>query len=308
MSGGVLFSPDKIPDLSGKVILVTGGTAGLGAATVLHLAKRSPAHIYISGRNAKSASDLVEQVRDSNSKTRVSFLPCDLASLVSVKEAAETVLKQESRLDILMCNAGIMAQPPGLTKDGYEVQFGINHLGHALLIQKCLPLLQQTAEQPGADVRIIILTSLGFQMHPSGGIIFSDLKTVQNFSVFGSWIRYGQSKLANVLYARELARRYPAITSVSVHPGVASTGLVENQSWGNRAFIYATNMGKLLKPSEGAYNQLWSATTAKENLENGQLYEPVGVLSSKLDKAARDDALAKKLWEWTDRALEDYMN
>ncbi|EAW13858.1 oxidoreductase, short-chain dehydrogenase/reductase family [Aspergillus clavatus NRRL 1] len=278
MSGSMPFNPDELPNLSGKVILVTGGTAGLGAATVLHLAKHSPAHIYISGRSAKNAEDVINQVRDSGSQSRLSFLSCDLASLASVKKAAET------------------ASWP-------------SHLGHALLIQSCLPLLLQTAaEQPGANPRIIILSSLGFRLHPCDGIIFSDLKTEQNFRAFGGWKRYGQSKLANLLYARELARRYPAITSVSVHPGVVSTGLVENQGWANRALINVTNIGKILKPSEGAYSQLWAATTAKESLENGQFYEPVGVLSSKLDKIARDDALARRLWEWTDEALADYMN
>ncbi|KAL4746665.1 hypothetical protein BDW72DRAFT_207143 [Aspergillus terricola var. indicus] len=247
---GVSFSPEKdIPNLSDKVILITGGTAGLGAAAAIHLAKHSPAHIYISGRNAKSADAVIQQAQKSG--TKVSFLACDLASLDSVKKAADTILAQESRLDLLMCNAGIMAVPPGKTKDGYEVQFGTNHLGHALLIQKCLPLLQQTAALPGADVRVVILTSLGFRMHPSAGIVFSDLKSEQNFSAFGGWIRYGQSKLANVLYARELARRYPSITSVSVHPGVVGTGLVENLGWANRAFVYVTNMGKLMKPEEG---------------------------------------------------------
>ncbi|KAF4228257.1 hypothetical protein CNMCM6457_006921 [Aspergillus fumigatiaffinis] len=306
MPTGVWFSPDKMPDLTGKVIIVTGGTAGLGAATVLHLTKHSqpPAHIYISGRNEQRADDLIKQVSASNSTTRVSFLPCDLASLSSVNEAAETIL-QESRLDILMCNAGIMAQPPSLTKDGYEVQFGTNHLGHALLIRKCLPLLQRTAEQQEqSDARIIILTSLGFRGHPSGGIVFSDLKTVQHFHAFGlgPWIRYGQSKLANILYARELARRYPAITCVSIHPGVVSTGIVENQTRGNRAFIYVTTIGKMVKPAEGAYNQLWAATARKEELVNGVFYEPVGV-PGKLYRAAADDALAGRLWEWTEGVL-----
>ncbi|KAF9894896.1 hypothetical protein FE257_004518 [Aspergillus nanangensis] len=283
------------------------GTAGLGAAAAIHLAKHSPAHIYISGRNAKSADAVIQQTQKSG--TKVTFLPCDLASLDSVKKAAETLLAQESRLDLLMCNAGIMATPPGKTKDGYEVQFGTNHLGHALLIQKCLPLLEQTAAATTTtDVRIVILTSLGFRMHPGAGIVFSDLKSEQNFSAFGGWIRYGQSKLANVLYARELARRYPSITSVSVHPGVVGTGLVENLGWANRAFVYVTNLGKLMEAEQGAYNQLWASTVPKEKLKNGQFYEPVGILSSKLDKASKDDALAKQLWEWTDKALADYVH
>lgn len=322
---GLSFNPDKdIPDLSGKVIFITGGrlpwhfrfslfepkgkligTAGLGEASVLHLAKHSPAKIYISGRNTQNANGVIQQVRDAGSKTAVIFVECDLASLASVKTAAESFLANESRLDVLLCNAGIMAKPPGLTRDGYEVQFGTNHLGHALLIQKLLPLLQRTAETEG-DARIVILTSMGFRMHPSGGIVFKDLKTTQDFGAFGSWIRYGQSKLANLLYARELARRYPSITSASIHPGVVNTNLVDSLGFGNRAFVYLTNLGKLLKPSEGAYNQLWSATTPKSQLKTGQFYEPVGVLSTKLDKVSRDDALATQLWEWTDKELAAY--
>ncbi|KAK4866737.1 hypothetical protein LT330_007900 [Penicillium expansum] len=301
----ITYNPDSIPDLSGKVILITGGTGGLGAESARRLAQKSPAHIYISGRKAASADAVIQQIRQSGSKTPVTFLPCDLASLASVKQAAESFLAQESRLDILMCNAGIMATPPGLTADGYEIQFGTNHLGHALLIRKLLPLLQTSAE--AADVRIILLTSLGFKMHPGGGIVFDAVRTKQEFSAFGGWIRYGQSKLANLLYARELARRYPTITSISVTPGVVNTGLVENLGRFNRAFVWVTNLGQLMKPEEGAYNQLWASTIAKHTLQNGQFYEPVGVLSNKLDKASQDAALAKRLWDWTEEALQAYL-
>lgn len=183
---------------------------------------------------------MIQQVRDSGFNTVVSFVACDLASLASVKAAAEKFITEESRLDVLICNAGIMAQPPSLTTNGYEMQFGTNHLGHALLIQKLLPLLLQNSE--GADVRIIIVTSIAFRMHPMGGIVFKDLKTPQDCGAFGSWIRYGQSKLANILYARELARRYPGITSFSVHPGMVNTGLLDTLSFTNRAFVYATTV------------------------------------------------------------------
>ncbi|EFQ96999.1 retinol dehydrogenase 11 [Nannizzia gypsea CBS 118893] len=301
----ITYSPDNMPDLTGKVILITGGTGGLGAESAQRLALKSPAHIYISGRKAAGADKVIQQIRQAGSKTPVTFLPCDLACLASVKQAAETFLAQESRLDILMCNAGIMATPPGLTADGYEIQFGTNHLGHALLILKLLPLLQTTAV--AADVRIILLTSLGFRMHPGGGIIFDAVRTKQEFSVFGGWIRYGQSKLANLLYASELARRYPAITSISLTPGVVNTGLVGNLGYFNRAFVWVTNFGHLMKPEEGVCNQLWASTVDKEILKNGRFYEPVGVLSTKLDKASQDTALAKKLWDWTEQALQAYL-
>ncbi|KAL2822610.1 retinol dehydrogenase 11 [Aspergillus granulosus] len=304
------FNPaTDIPNMSGKVILITGGTAGLGAEAARQLAKHSPARIYISGRNAGAAEKLIQQIQQStNPPASISFLACNLASLASVNQAAETFLARESRLDILMCNAGIMATPPGLTTDGYEIQFGTNHIGHALLIRKLLPLLQATAEKvEGHDVRIIQLTSLGFKMHPGGGIVFDALRTTQEFSAFGGWIRYGQSKLANLLYAAELAHRYPGLTSVSLTPGVVNTGLVGNLGCFNRAFVWVTNLGNLMGPEEGAWNQLWAATTKKENLVNGAFYEPVGVLSTKLDKAAKDEALAKRLWEWTEEALAGYL-
>ncbi|KAB8277093.1 hypothetical protein BDV30DRAFT_223692 [Aspergillus minisclerotigenes] len=305
---GLAFNPDNdIPDLSGKVIFITGGTAGLGAQSVAQLAKHSPARIYISGRNATSAETIIKGIAEAGSNTPVSFVECDLTSLDSVKRAADEIIAKESRLDMLMCNAGIMALPPGLTKDGYEVQFGTNHLGHALLIQKLLPLLQRTAERD-ADVRVIILTSKGYQLHPYGGIIFDDLKTTQDYGFLGSWRRYGQSKLANILYTRELARRYPAITVVSVHPGVITTSLVENLGWAHRWFIYATTYNQMVTLEKGAYNQLWAATTSKDGLETGQYYIPVGVASNdKLTKTGRDDVLAGQLWEWTDKALEDYL-
>lgn len=205
-----------------------------------------------------------------------------------------------------MCNAGIMAAPAGLTQDGYEIQFGTNHLGHALLIKGCLPLLQRTGET-GGDARIIILSSSGYRMHAGTGIQFDSLKTKQDCKPFGPWIRYGQSKLANILYARELAHRYPDITTASIHPGVVNTALVGNLTWGKRAFVHATTVGKRLEPFEGAYNQIWAATTAKENVDNGQMYDPVGVLCDSLDQTARDEGLVQRLWEWTDQELRSYI-
>ncbi|KAE8330627.1 hypothetical protein BDV39DRAFT_190555 [Aspergillus sergii] len=274
---GLAFNPDNdIPDLSGK--------------SVAQLAKHSPARIYISGRNATSAETIIKEIAETGSNTRVSFIECDLTSLESVKKAADEIIAKESRLDVLMCNAGILALPPGLTKDA-----------------KLLPLLQRTAETV-ADVRVIILTSAYYQLHPSGGIIYDDLKTTRDYGFLGSWRRYGQSKLANIFYTRELARRYPPITVVSVHPGVITTGLVENLGWAHRWIIYATTYNQMVTLEEGGYHQLWAATTSKDCLETGQYYTPVGVASiDKLTKTGRDDVLAGQLWEWTDKALENYL-
>lgn len=205
-----------------------------------------------------------------------------------------------------MCNAGIMAKPPSLTADGYELQFGTNHLGHALLIKKFLPVLQKR-NSDGGDVRIIILSSDAWSVHPRGGIIFEGLKTTQDFWLFGGWRRYGQSKLANLLYARELSARYPGILTVSIHPGVVATGMFGDSGVFNKALIQVSQFGKVLTPEQGAYNQVWAATVAREKIRGGSYYEPVGKMADgKLSKLAKSEDLARRLWEWTEEELKEY--
>jgi NAD(P)-dependent dehydrogenase (short-subunit alcohol dehydrogenase family) len=201
-----------------------------------------------------------------------------------------------------------MAVPPGLTKDGYEVQFGTNHLGHALLIQKLLPLVLAGSDS-GLDKRVIILTSDLQRMAPRGGIQFDKLKTTQDTQLMGGpFMRYGQSKLANVLYARELARRYPNITAVSVHPGVVRTGLTNNMGPGMRMLVKIVGNMRAT-PEQGAYNTLWNCFTNKERIENGAMYEPVGKRTELKDVSVdANGELAGKLWEWTERELTSFMS
>ena len=235
----------------------------------------------------------------------------DLTSLESIKKAT-TENFVHTRLDIVINNAGIMANPPALSKDGYEIQFATNHLGHAMLLRELLPTLIKTSEQPNSDVRIISLTSLGFAMHPRTGIDFKQLASGSTMSSWGGpWIRYGQSKLANILYASELARRYPNISSVSLHPGVVRTPLVHLQTWYNRLFILASQWmeGGLMEPEQGAWNTTWAAAAAKkEELRNGGFYVPVGSdgFDSVLDQAAKDEKLAAQLWDWTEQVLQRF--
>ena len=198
-----------------------------------------------------------------------------------------------------------MAVSADLTRDGYEIQFGTNFLGHALLIKLLLPLLLNTGKQPGADVRIVFLTSEGYAFHPSGGIIFKDLKTNQSkIGLLGPWQRYGQSKLAMMLYARELAKRYgdQGLLALSIHPGVFSTGLVNNLGWGQRAFITVTNGGKFGDEKEMAGNSCWAATSKRDRIENGGFYTPVGERGKKV-RENENMQLAGKLWEYTEKEL-----
>ncbi|EME84493.1 uncharacterized protein MYCFIDRAFT_134134 [Pseudocercospora fijiensis CIRAD86] len=304
-----VFNPEKeIPDLSGRVILVTGGTGGLGRETVLSFAQHNPAHIFFTGRSQPSAEQTMQLATQKAPQTPVTFIKCDLASFSSVKQAAQDILSKTDRLDILNANAGIMASPSGMTTDGYEIQFGTNHIGHALLVKLLTPLLQKTA-QTGADVRVVWDTSLGYKA--STGIDFSKLKTKQeDISYFlAPWFRYGQSKLANLLYARAYAKKYPEITSVSIHPGVSATGLVENLSFFHKVFVYSTSYFLMIPPEQCAWNQQWAAVAplgkGPRQVETGTWYEPVGLKGS-LTKAGADDELAEVLWRWTEKELQGW--
>jgi NAD(P)-dependent dehydrogenase (short-subunit alcohol dehydrogenase family) len=229
-----------------------------------------------------------------------------------VKESVKRDFKHD-RLDILMNNAGIMAQPATLSKDGYEIQFATNYLGHAMLTECLLPILLRTAKVPGSDVRIINLTSLGFKFHPLSGISFRELDSggLMKRFLLGGWVRYGHSKLANILFASELAKRYPEITSISVHPGVVMTDLYHMQPWYNRWMIdfpcWVQGL-KMMEPHQGSWNQVWCAAVAKKDeLVNGSFYYPVGVEKRDLlDKTAMNQTLAKELYDWTEGVLAKF--
>ncbi|KAJ7880279.1 oxidoreductase [Mycena olivaceomarginata] len=300
------FNPaTDIPDLSGKIILVTGGTGGIGKEAVLAFAKHNPRRVYFSGRNATQAAQITAAIKSTAPSVEAVFLECDLTSLASVEKAAKLVISQSDRLDILICNAGVMNVPPALTPEGYEVHFAVNHIAHALLIKLLLPTLLRTAETPNSDVRIVSLTSQAFSMHPGGGIVFKDLRTTQGSGLMKS-LRYGQSKLANILYAAELARRYGStITAVSVHPGVVRTDLLSAQSALTRGLSWITHPFSMLTPEEGAFNELWAATADRTKIVNGEYYEPVGIPGGHMRKS-RDKTLAKQLWEWTEKELDGY--
>ncbi|KAH8664678.1 hypothetical protein BX600DRAFT_464852 [Xylariales sp. PMI_506] len=326
--GGVKFDPARdIPPLEGKVFLVTGANRGIGKATALELARHRPARIWLACRNAQeardAATDIARQVPDA---PEVVPLELDLGSFGSIRRAAAQVTGTASsgpdananasagRLDCLILNAGVMCVPPALTESGYELHFGTNHMGHALLTRLLLPTLLKSAEQPsssagGGGGRVIVVASWGHNFAPEGGIHFDSLKGTTQESL-SDWERYGQSKLSNVLFAREMAKRYPQITTVAVHPGPAATNVNDDNSKNNNAVeksLKAKITGTLFRwlapsPASAARNQLWA--TVATDIRNGEYYIPVG-LAGKGSAWAQDDALAHKLWEWTENELKD---
>lgn len=242
-------------------------------------------------------------MKKSHPSANITHIPLDLASLASVKRAAEDFKSREKRLDILLNNAGIMAVPPGLTEDGVEIQLGTNHLGHFLLTRELLPVLEATAAA-GGDVRVVNLSSYGHTMAFSG--IALDQLAKPDGGGLGPWPRYGQSKLANILFAKGLASRYPGITSVSVHPGIITTDLYASSKensfllrWGLKLTSWMVFSGV----EQGARNQLWASVAGKGALVNGAYYTPVGVKTDGT-KFAQSEEWSERLWRWSEKTLE----
>lgn len=207
-----------------------------------------------------------------------------------------------------ICNAGVMAPPPSLTQSGCEIQFAVNHIGHAALIQDFLPILLSTATIT-QDVRIVFVTSKIWKIHPKGGIDLETLTTQQTgrLARLDRWKRFGQSKLANIIFARELASRYDhaGISVVSCHPGVIRTRQVRNLDRLDRLLMHIPLVGRMVTLEEGIRNQLWLAVGAtKDQITNGGYYLPVGVLANRdLDKDARSPNTAVRLWAVTNERI-----
>src|SRR5687768_9558515 len=165
-SKSVKFDPDvDIPSLKGKVILVTGGNSGLGKESVLQFAKHNPKEIWLGARSEAKAQEAIKDIKAKIPNAPIKFVKMDLASFASIHDSARAFTQMSDRLDILLLNGGIMSVPPGTTDDGYEVQFGTNHMGHALLTKLLLPTLLRTADT-GADVRVTVLASSAHQYAP----------------------------------------------------------------------------------------------------------------------------------------------
>lgn len=282
----------------------SSGNTGIGKETILQLAKHNPAKIYLAARTESKARDAIKSITSTiSAPVDVEYLPLDLSSLKSVNAAADKVNASSSRLDVLILNAGIMAVPPGKSESGHDIQLGTNHIGHFQLTKLLLPLLQKTAAKPDSDVRVITVSSEAFNMSPAIDTIIS----TEKLTATGPWARYGASKAANILFAAELARRYPALKSVSLHPGLIKTDLyLPNQSANFMLRYGLALVGPFVMQSvpQGAHNQLWAAAGAKrDELVDGAYYTPVGKVHTG-NKFANDKIAAKRLWEWTEEEVK----
>lgn len=266
-------------------MLITGANTGIGKETAIDLAKRG-GKIYIACRDAKRGEDALEDIRRISGSEKVHFLQLDLASLDSIREFSTKFHELESQLHILICNAGVMACPKMLTKDGFEMQMGTNHLGHFFLTNLVLDLLK--ASSPS---RIVIVSSSG---HKFSGINKDDLMAEKSYNKIK---QYGQSKLANILFARQLAKNLDGfVTANSCHPGVVQTELGRHINPTLRKYVLEPIFTPFFKtPHEGAQTQIRLAVDPALDSVTGKYF--VDCKETKPSNDALNDATAAWLYQ-----------
>lgn len=273
------MSYDQI-DMKGKTVIVTGANTGIGEVTARELAAMG-AKVYLACRSKEKAEPVVADIRSLTGNADVHFLALDLSSLHSVRDAAKTFLALNLPLDLLVNNAGLAAAK-GLTADGFELTFGVNHLGHFLFTQ----LLVDRVVDGG---RIVSVSS---KAHYEAKSIDWDAQRQPTTGLTGLK-EYGVSKLANVLFTKELAKRLADrnITTYSLHPGVVASDVWRQVPWPFESLIKRF----MLTVEDGALTTLYCATSVDAGKETGLYYDESKV--KKPSRLARDEALATELWK-----------
>jgi NAD(P)-dependent dehydrogenase (short-subunit alcohol dehydrogenase family) len=288
----------NIPDQTGRIILITGANSGIGFEAARALAQRG-ATVVMGCRNRSKAEEAVSHIEATEPSGSVEILEMDLSDLDSVAAAADAFRATNDRLDVLVNNAGVMATPNQRTAQGFEMQFGVNHLGHFALTGRLLDMLLATEKS-----RIVSISSQG---HRGGKLNFDDLNSESKYS---AWPAYFQSKLANLVFTNELQRRLAAadadVMAVAAHPGASSTNLGHENAGG----VLSTMMDKMQpvmrkmaqSPAMGALPTLRAATDP--DVVGGDYFGPDGFLEMKghpekvgMSGRALDGDSARRLWE-----------
>jgi NAD(P)-dependent dehydrogenase (short-subunit alcohol dehydrogenase family) len=267
---GGMWTPDDIPDLTGRTAVVTGANGGLGLVTAHELA-RAGAHVVLAARDQSKAAAAEEQIRARTPQASVEIVPLDLGSLASLATAADTINAAHPAVDILVNNAGLMATPERRTADGFEMQFGVDHLGHFALTAHLLPALLR------ADAaRVVTVTSTARFM---GGAVKPDNPHLDGR--YKPWRSYAQAKTANYHFGLGLQQQFEKAgvkaQSLIAHPGLSNTDLQSRTvreggaGWSGAFFeVLAKRTG--MSPAVGARPQLRAATDP--NARGGELYAP----------------------------------
>jgi len=284
--------------LHGKTVLITGANSGIGKEATQQLANMG-ATVYLACRSMSRAQDAVDDIlkRQPNiDPSQLKIIPLDLGNLQSIRKAIEGPLKELSTLDILINNAGLMMATRTMTKDGMEMMMQANHLGHYLLTRLLLKKLSN-------DARIINVTSSTHHL-VQDGFDFEDVmcSKTRTYTLFG---QYAQTKLANILFSKELAKRYPHWKVYAVHPGLVRTNVTSNMPWilqaGNATFAwYVASLQKT--PPQGAYSIVLCATAPTTDLPPSGSYI-VNCEAQAPTKAADSITDAERLWTYSEQVV-----
>jgi NAD(P)-dependent dehydrogenase (short-subunit alcohol dehydrogenase family) len=289
------WTADQIPDQSGRTAIVTGANSGLGLAAAHELARHG-AEVVLACRNTAKGNDARRTIGADVPGAKLELAALDLADLSSVESFAEQFRSAHDGLDLLIDNAGVMAPPRAETKDGFELQFGTNHLGHFALAARLIDLMSGRS-----DARVVTVSS---NAHKMGRINFDDLQSQRRYF---RWSAYSQSKLADLSFALELDRRLRAagsqIRSVAAHPGYAATNLqFAAPPLLDRLTMIVTNALVAQSAEMGALPILYAATA--DGVEGGTYIGPDGIGEfrghphvASPTRAARDEETARRLWE-----------
>jgi NAD(P)-dependent dehydrogenase (short-subunit alcohol dehydrogenase family) len=293
------WNTNDIPSLTGKTALVTGANSGLGYHATLELARKG-AHVVMACRTPARAQAAFDQILAAVPGASLEIMPLDLSSLASIRSFVDTFRQKYSQLHIQINNAGVMGIPRSHTADGFEMQFGTNHLGHFALTGLLLSMVCATPQS-----RIVTVSSM---MHQFGVVHFDDLMGERHYD---AWAAYSQSKLANLLFAYELQRkltaRQSATLSIGAHPGYAATHLqfVSAEMQGSNLQRWFNQLGNSLfaqSAAQGALSELYAATAPE--VEGGTYIGPDGIGGLrgypkvvKSNARSYDQAVAQKLWQ-----------
>jgi NAD(P)-dependent dehydrogenase (short-subunit alcohol dehydrogenase family) len=293
---GERWEAGRIPDQTGRIAVITGANSGLGLVTARELA-RAGARVLMACRNLDKGHEAVEAIRSEVPQAQLQVDQLDLASLAAVRSFADRFTETHDGLDLLINNAGVMASPRRLTADGFELHFGTNHLGHFALARLLLPLMEDRD-----DARVVTLSS---NAHKTvRGIAFDNLNGERRYF---RWNAYGQSKLANLLFALELDRRLRAqgstVKSLAAHPGYAATNLQSAAApLVDRLVMKVGNAVVAQDDEMGALSVLYAAT--EPGPEGGIHVGPDGIGEQRghpkivqPNRAARNEQTARRLWE-----------
>jgi NAD(P)-dependent dehydrogenase (short-subunit alcohol dehydrogenase family) len=273
--------------MNGKTVVITGGNTGIGLETARSLVAKG-AHVVIACRDTGKAAGAVEDIKRSSNSTRVSRVELDLGSLASIQICAAQLLEKHGKIDVLINNAGVWPRQRRTTAQGWEQTIGINHIGHMALTMKLLPSLRK------ARGRIVVVSS---GLHARGKMQWDDLMSEQGG--FSGQRAYSQSKLANILFANELARREKAsgVTVNSLHPGVVKTQLAREFPELLRAVAGVI----MITPQKGAQTSVYLASSSQVANVTGQYFDKSAPKAT--SKAAQSQADGERLWQWTEAQI-----